>query len=1795
MELLVTDEGKKVSGVEIQVFRNGSLKETVLTDGQGRADIPMDPNGDYMIEVGGNKQLIQKKISVSTKGVPPGTAKGDNFYPAEVELFKELDGMNLDILNKPVGKIFYDPESGEFGADRKYTQEVQKKLEDLKDEYLAQKEADEEKQKQKKKEYDAVIKEADKAFGDEKWAEARDLYQKASKLMPMETYPSFQLAELETKMIKINETQEKYDKAIAKAEAAEASNDLEIAIAEYKRAGGYKPDEELPKQKVEQLQDRLEKQAKAQQIYMAAIEKGDNALKVNDLESAKAAFQEATEAKPDEVYPKNKLAEINDIISKKQAKEEQYNLAIANGDQAVKDKDYQKAKDEFQKAASLKPTESYPKEQLVKMDELLAEQAKREQEYLAAIEKGDNALTKNQFSEAQDAFKNASSIKPGESYPKDKLKEIESLLAEQQAKEEKYQEKIQAADAAMTEKNYEAAKKNYQAAAEIKPKESYPSEKISEIERILAELALKEEQYKEAINKGDQALGNDDYDKAKKAFEEALALKADEQYPKDKLAEIEKIVLKNQQLKADYQKAIQDGDDAFAAKDYDKAVEFYQEALTLKADEPYPKDQLAEVEKAIAAQKELEQKYAAAIQKGDDAFKNKALEEAQQAYTDAIELKPNETYPAEQLTKVEAELAAAKKLEEDYQNAIQEGDDALASLNYGQAKIAYEKALDLKADEAYPKEKLTEINAILEEQAKQEEAYNQKIAEADEAFNQENWKNAKAAYQAALEIKNDESYPVERIDQIDQTLAEIAKREEAAAKLEADYQAAIAKGDQKLEDGLLDEALTAFQEALELKPEEEYPAGKISEIKAEQDRIVKEKAEAERLAALEKEYQELIAKADKLFKSEELKQARETYQEALSLKSDEKYPKEQITVINDQLADAKEQEELYATKLSEADQLFEEKNYEDAKIKYNEALSIKSDEQYPKDQLAAIDKELEALAAKQEEIRLQEEKEAEKQARYEAFIAKADEFFEAENYQEAKLNYESALGVKEDAYPVEQIQKIEAIFEDLAAKKEAEAKAAEQAKIDQQYQLAIAEADQALEEKAYDLAKEKYKQALSLKSEESYPAKKLEEIDALLESLEEKKARQKAEAEAEKNYLNAITLADEHFQAGKLEKAKAAYEEALSYKDEQYPKDQLVQVEKALEEKQRREAILAKQAKLDQQYISTIQDADEKFTNQEFEDALGLYKEAAELKPNENYPVDKINQINEILEDQKISVDAQKAIIESKYIESITLADMAMEDKDYIDAKEYYKNATALKPKEPYPKEMLEKIKQLENAKENAAKNDNAYQTAIVAGDKMYSQKNYNEAENEYRLALSLKPEEVYPQQQLDKIAEHRARKKTAQNKEQNYQNAIAEADEAFEQERYQKAKERYQAALKIKADQSHPKSRIEEINQILKEQRLAEEERKKKLDQPIAIQKGPRQTITDDAEKEIEAMYEEMAAKRRLEKKEFVENKQNKFKTIQKEQREEELKNRKNAIERISQISISIKEQQEKSDQVYAQNHEKVKEKEKQLSKQRKKLATESERKRNDAYSEAEQLEKKNQLFRKERNQEISHSKKPLVEEKYQEQKEIIQTYNENQKERIEQANQDYVLKEKTIREYNQELTKANAEENKGLLEEKTKALREAEQYRVSKSQQKIGQEQEKINQQKLEAIQFNSSRKDHYKEGQAQVEEKTKSLKNKQKSLDTEAQKRRQENADREFYEGEDLPREDQAAAEYPQGVTEEIIENKNNSTTIRRIVVNGTEVDIYEKTLYPYGGTFYTKNGTNITEEMWDAESR
>lgn len=1397
MDLVVTDEGRKLEGAEVSVIQNGSTVKTYTTDSKGQIDVPIPQDGIYILDVT-YPGFIHKKLEIDTRNVNQEEVGDEEiYYRADVELFPKIEGLNLDILDEPIGQIWYDSEFGGFTYNREYTLSKQAALAELKENYLKKKEEEAERQEEIKKQYEEAIKKADNAFKNGKWEEAKQYYLKAQELDPSNTYPSFQLGEISSNLIEKNANQEKYESAISSADAAFASKDYKEALEHYKTAKSYKPEDEYALSKIAEVQQLAVQAAKTQQDYLAAIERGDKALLANEVETAKAAFLEAQKLKPEEQYPSSKLAEINNIQSKEKQLELDYQNAITSAEESLAAKDYESAKASFSKASQLKPTETYPKEKITEIDALLAKAAQKEQDYVAAITEADNALSAKKYEEAITAYERAAAIKPEEGYPKSKISEIEAFIASNAEKEQQYKQSIQAGDEAMASKQWETARASYSKALELKPNETYPQSKITEINQLVAANEAKEEGYNKAIASADQAFAAEEYKEAKKYYEQALGYKASESYPQTKIAEIEKKLT------------------AIAAQ-----------------------EEAAKLEKEKMAQ--LEADYQAAIVKADALLEEKSWDEATNAYNEALSLKPNESYPNQQLQEIQRQ----KK----------------------------EQLAEMKKEEL-------------------QDAYEETVSKADQAFAEKNYELAKASYEKALQIKSDESYPTEQLSEIDRIEQKLAEKEKAVAA-----------------------------------------------------------------QAVEQQYQAALQKADAEF---------------------------------------------------------EANDFEEAKKSYSAALAIKADEQYPKNQLAAIEAKLDSL-------------------------------------QQAKA------------------------AEELAKEKEA--------KIQTDYLAAIALADRAFENKDYESARTNYQASLQIKPEETYPKEKLAEIDGILSQQAEKKAEM--------------------------------------------------------------EQLAAQQQELEDKYNSLIESGEEDIAANNLQAALSNFQEASDLKPSEAYAKSKIEEIRQLLAEQKAAAA------------------------------------------EEHKQEEIEAQKQMD------------YLAAITEADKFYTEKNWEPALQQYQAASKIKPSETYPQQQIETI--HLIMSKEKQ---------LAEAAEKAEQE---------------------------------KEQQVSEEKMSRQANKPVS-------TISGETEEEIDQMYKEIWEEKKSGKESYFSELKEQFQENNVELRREEEERKKNAIERLEEIAISYEKTVKQSTRLNKQNYETVKNNQKIYRDSQKELEIADQRAREKNWDIYQDLQDDIQQSNKEVAERNTNLYTEDLKERSENHQENIQRYRAGQQRSREQRNALFVSQAEEISEYNTKLKEKFEEENKNSIQEVKEGHRE-NLKRYSENQQDIRERRsaeyvdmaeelnenrkqlrekfERENKNRLEEVkdyhqeytteyiknqeaaiatvndQLEAQAEFIKKEGREQqesIEVKAQALKYRKEELSnmesrriSSSSRRINENSGTEYYTGASKQRKDSLASRYPEGISEEVIENQNGSTTIKRVVVEGSQADVYSKTLHNWGGVFYTKNGRNITKETWERET-
>lgn len=935
--------GDKLSGAIVTLFKNGQQQQQVVTTSNGRFSFELPPNAVYIISIT-KPGYITKKFKINTENVPADRSEqgGFNLFEPDVTLFEmptspEISKRIEAILSQPIAVYQYIPAEANFGYDEKYTEAIQAKLAEL---AQLQKQVEKEmgdkaknaaleaqKQLEIDKKYKAAIAKGDAGIAAKDFSAAKNGYTEALGIKPGEAYPKSKLAELDKLMAdsgKQKELDAKYQAAISKGDGSFRSKDYAAAKAAFTEASGIKPSEAYPKTKLAEIEGLLADAGKQKELdakYQAAIAKGDGAFGSKDYPSAKTAFIEASGIKPGEGYPKTKIAEIDKLLAdagKQKELDAKYQAAIAKGDNAFNSKDYTAAKAGYTEASGIKPSEAYPKTRLAEIDKLMADAGKQKEldsKYQAAILKGDGAFASKDYPSAKTAYTDASGIKPGETYPKTKLAEIDKLLAEagkQKELDAKYQAAITKGDGLFSSKDYAAARSAYSEASGIKPAEAYPKTKIAEIDKLLGAAEAekqKELQYKNAIAKGDAAFASKDYAGAKSSYTEALGVKLAEAYPKTKIAEIDKIfaeLAKAGDLEKQYKDLISKADNSFTQKDYTSARSSYSNASSLKSAEQYPKTKIAEIDKLMAEgnkQKELDAKYQVAIAKADASFASKDYTGARGGYTEASAVKPAEAYPKTKIAEIDKLLVdlskqkSAGEKEQQYKDAIAKADKLFGTKDYSNSKSAYIEALAVKPAEQYPKTRIAEIDKLLAESGKQNELntrYQTAIEKGDNGFNGKDYATAKAGYNEALAVKPSEAYPKSRLAEIEKLLS-AANNASAESEVDAKYKATIAKGDKAFAVKDYVTAKPMYTEALRIKPAEQYPKDKLAEIAT----IEKNLASASEQKETDQQYIQAIARADKSFSQKDYNSAKLGYEDALTYKPNEKYPQDRIKLIKD--------------------------------------------------------------------------------------------------------------------------------------------------------------------------------------------------------------------------------------------------------------------------------------------------------------------------------------------------------------------------------------------------------------------------------------------------------------------------------------------------------------------------------------------------------------------------------------------------------------------------------------------------------------------------------------------------------------------------------------------------------------------------------------------------------------------------------------------------------------------------------------------------------------------------------
>jgi tetratricopeptide (TPR) repeat protein len=411
---------------------------------------------------------------------------------------------------------------------------------------------------------------------------------------------------------------------------------------------------------------------------------------------------------------------------------------------------------------------------------------------------------------------------------------------------------------------------------------------------------------------------------------------------------------------------------AYSEKKYDEALDFYEQALQWKPDDPFCSMQIESIRqmKQVATEttqrtREIEIRnlsYRSHIRKADSAFGIKEWDIARLEYNQALKDSSKDTYAAYKLNQID------KILEEgSYKTAMDIGKGYLTTQDFDKATLAFKEALKIRPGDAEATKQLNSIKSLkdaanrqqaeLERNKATEKQYKDTIDYADNAFEVGLWKTARQKYNSALKLRKDDLYAKNQIAKID-SIENLQQQEYSQRRRDSitneKYQDARRKGDEALAAKDYNSALKAYELAHVLKPSEPYPGAQISQIKIIQNQITmqaqEEKDGKRREDSVTNLFKSYVNKSDAARSKKDYDLANTHIIQALSLKPDDTDALKKSKEINDVLS-VIEKDRKYDMFINIGDSLIYQAKNPDASLKwYDSAIVLKPQESRAKKQ-----------------------------------------------------------------------------------------------------------------------------------------------------------------------------------------------------------------------------------------------------------------------------------------------------------------------------------------------------------------------------------------------------------------------------------------------------------------------------------------------------------------------------------------------------------------------------------------------------------------------------------------------------------------------------------------------------------------------------------------------------------------------------------------------------------------------------------------------------------------------------
>ena len=266
--------------------------------------------------------------------------------------------------------------------------------------------------------------------------------------------------------------------------------------------------------------------------FQSLITMGDKEFNNAEYIKAKSYYQEALRIKKDDPTAKSKLNKTLQKIREQSEKEEIFFQYLDEADNQYDNGDYEKALASYNKAAKLFPKDEYTLEQIKVVTQKINDEKEKIASFNEFVNNGDRFMVEEKYTEATIQYKAALNLYPNNSPVKDKYYNAKSLKENYDKLSADFERFKREANDFVMRKKYAEAIEKYQQALNIFPNDS-------DLKSLINSLTAQKEisdRYNSKINEADSLYLEKSYEKAKTAYNEALAVMPDDPYSSDMIS-----------------------------------------------------------------------------------------------------------------------------------------------------------------------------------------------------------------------------------------------------------------------------------------------------------------------------------------------------------------------------------------------------------------------------------------------------------------------------------------------------------------------------------------------------------------------------------------------------------------------------------------------------------------------------------------------------------------------------------------------------------------------------------------------------------------------------------------------------------------------------------------------------------------------------------------------------------------------------------------------------------------------------------------------------------------------------------------------------------------------------------------------------------------------------------------------------------------------------------------------------------------------------------------------------------